>query len=363
VNTTNLPQLTMLDKGTIAPPLSSGAYFDTSTNVENRGTPFGTFRRGHEYYQAMRRSNRVQRGNASQMQWRVDVHADMLRIRRPRELTGLPKPEGAGGGLRGTVTGFSRASRKRMIEFMASVRNTGSMLFLTMTYDDMAWLTHWGTHHDHFEAFRRRFERKYPNWRCVWRVEFQERKSGILIGNKVPHFHLLVFMDGDYEQKAHEAQTQLFSEWGADAWQEITQSTDANHLTYGFHVTPVRNRKHAYSYVSKYVAKAESDDINSGRRWGRIGRFDTSSSETIQLSEDENIILRRLVRRWLKNRSKQFAQKFSKYGIGTGYSVFGIGDTSSKNGCHDIFAGFAQFIVETKRQSAELNGCQYRWDS
>lgn len=353
MNTTKLPQKQLTGKGDARHSLSSGAYFDTSTKVENRGHDFGTFRRGDEYYAKMKASNRVQRGNASNMQWRVRVHADMLRIERPRELTGLPKQPGTGGGLRKEVTGFSRASRKRMIEFMASVRNVGSMLFLTMTYDDMAWLTHWGTHHDHFEAFRRRFERAYPSWRCIWRVELQERKSGILIGNKVPHFHLLVFTGVDYEKASHEAIASGFSGWGAAAWQEITASCDEAHLVYGFHVTPVRNRRHAYAYISKYIAKSEDDSLCIGRRWGRIGRFDTSYSETIQLSDEENIALRRLIRRWIKTKNPKFASRFARGSALTGFTIFGLGDTDRNGMRHGIGCSFEQFIVEVKRQTAE----------
>jgi len=257
------------------------------------------------------------------------------------------------GGVRSAVVGFSRSSRKRMIEFMAKVRHTGSMLFLTMTYDDISLVRDDLDLKAEFEAFRRRFERAFPTWAALWRIELQERKSGIHQGKSVPHYHLLVFTEEKYEDGYLQTIADSFRSWGAVAWQEITTSYEPAHLTYGFHVTPVRSRKQAYAYVSKYVGKAANDNYEIGRRWGRIGQFDTSASETFVLDDQEHIALRRLIKRWLKNKNRAYAKRFSRQSSSRGFSVFGLGDGWDGAGPFDLFSGISQFIVEVKRQSLE----------
>lgn len=333
-----------------AAPLSSAAYFDASTKSRFAARIIAGARRGFRSWVALKLSNRVKRGEAAQKQWRVDVHADMIKITRPRVLTGLPQDNKPRGGLRGEVTGFSRESRKRMFEFMAQIRNTGGMLFLTLTYDDAAWLQKSEAHQDDFEAFRRRFERAFPTWRAIWRVEIQQRKSGMLRSMHVPHFHMIVFTGEGADDYTQAINTARLSDWGNAAWHEITASTDENHRLYGFHVTPVRNRRHAYSYVSKYVGKRDDDGISCGRRWGRIGKFDRSASERVALDDAEITALRRLVKRWLKNRNSRYARRFARQSCKTGFTAFGIGDTGT-SGEVDIFTSAShQFIYEAKRQ-------------
>ena len=277
----------------------------------------------------------------------------MLKVTSPDSLNGKMdrRTDFAGGGIRGDIVGFSRASRKRMIEFMAKVRNQGDMYFVTMTYDDMSWLLKHDDHHSDFEAFRRRFERAFPNWSAIWRVEVKERQTGALQGQNVPHFHLLVFTHRSDDDETKEAHAHGLQAWGVSAWGQILQAENPHFQNYGFHVQPVRNRKHAYSYVSKYIGKVDDDRIQAGRRWGRIGDFDTSCSETITLTDDEAIAFKRLVKRWLRNRNKGFSRRFNRGGKVSGYTVFGLGDTETEGTLRDMFGGYNQFIVEVKRQS------------
>lgn len=265
----------------------------------------------------------------------------------------LRNTEYANGGIRGNVSGFSRASRKRMIELMAKVRNTGDILFLTLTYDDMAWLVKSDDHHADFEAFRRRFERAFPHWRAIWRIEVKQRKSGMLRSMHVPHFHLLVFTGRTDD--ANEKNVESFRAWGADAWQAITKSKTPAHLLYGFHVTRLRNRRMAHSYVSKYIGKRDDDGMEIGRRWGRIGRFNTTASEEFLLSDDENVEFKRIVRRWLKTRTKSraFVKTWCRKPSSVGYTVFGLGDTIDGTTSIELMPPVAVFIAEAKRRCRE----------
>jgi len=308
---------------------------------------------------------------------KLEVFADMIKVSMPDDRNGV-KPRGRSGGAsvfhkpefpfggviglnlncrpggtRSSIAGFSRASRKRMIEFMARVRHNGSMLFLTMTYDDLSLVRDDLDLKAEFEAFRRRFERAFPTWAALWRIELQTRKSGIHEGKQVPHYHLLVFTEEKYEDAYLKTIAESFQSWGAVAWQEITTSFDPAHLVYGFHVTPVRSRKHAYSYVSKYVGKEAHDHFEIGRRWGRIGTFEIAASETFVLDDQEHIALRRLIKRWLKNKNPQFARRFSRMSASAGFSVLGLGDTRADGSPMHMFSGVNRFIVEVKRQSLE----------
>jgi len=342
-------------------PLSSVAYFPASTKNSQVSTykpknPFAS-------WVALKRANRVKRGNTEEKQYRMDVHADMVKITRPRPLTGLPEYKNPGGGIRGKVTGFSRESRKRLIEFMSCVRNDGFKMFLTMTYDDDSYMRRLGNQKADFEAFRKRFERGFPQFSAIWRVETQERKSGILKGTPVPHFHLIVYCNCEVKEEWHDKLTKMFQEWGTKAWQEIVSSTDKNHLIYGFHCTPVRNRKQALSYIGKYIGKVDRDKLSIGRRWGRIGQFDSSASAKIRMDVEEIIILRRLIKRWLRNKNREFASRFAKGRIVHGFSIFGLGDCRDGKGSTTIFEGYDQFLMEVRRQRHEQECGHVCWNS
>lgn len=333
-----------LDKGEIAPPLSSGAYFPASTKP-----------RWKDGITTSRLDWRTQKDNATPAQtrrnphpkpYKVQIYADLLKVKHTVQDAGLTelKSMNGGGGLRDTVQGFSRASRKRLIEFMAKVRNTESMMFLTMTYDDAAWIAKTDDHQRDIEAFRKRFERQFPTWKALWRVELKERKSGDLIGQVVPHFHMLIWTDKIRSENSMDALSNSFLGWGAIAWQEITNSHDDNHLQYGFHCTPVRNRKHAYKYVSKYIAKEDMDNYEIGRRWGRIGKFDCTVGEEFRLDRDEYVQFRRLVKKWLNNKNKSFAKKFARQSPEKGCAVFGLGDTSCEVNYELLFPPYLQML-------------------
>lgn len=335
-------------KGQSRHPLSSGAYFDArheSTHTSNIDTSEYTPMRAAALVKPAQR-RRIRHEKPA----KITVYADMITVKYPDYANGVIDRDRtfSGGGIRGNICGFSRASRKRMIEFMAKVRNYGDMYFVTMTYDDMSWLQKHDDHHSDFEAFRRRFERAFPNFRAIWRVEVKERLSGILKGNNVPHFHLLVFTNRRDSDEDKEANEQGLQAWGVGAWGEILHAENPSFTTYGFHVNQVRSRKHAYSYVSKYIAKMDEDGIEAGRRWGRIGQFDTTSSESLVLSDDEALEFKRMVRKWLKNRNKEFQRKLARTRNCTGYSIFGLGDTLQNGTNAGLFSLFSRMVIQAK---------------
>jgi len=371
-------------KSAIAPLLSSGAYFDGQYKAHHKPS---TVLPGYTATRSLKMPTPAQSRRIPNMQrWKVSVHADMLKIKasdydtgrlqRGRFPGGSKTPEGEEGvegiagdirypepaNRRGSVRGFSRASRKRMIEFMAKVRDTGAMFFATLTYPDHCPHNDDGAWNADFEAFRRRFERAYPTYRAIWRMELVARKSGDYIGVICPHYHLLIFADRSMTENETEETNDTLWAWLSNNWFEIASQDDDRHLEHGSHCNPVRSRKHAYAYVSKYVAKKAEDGLEVGRRWGRIGAFDTSASETHRLTDDEYVIFRRLVKRWLRNRSRAYASRWAKQSPSAGCTVFGLGDTRSDGIPHDVCSPHWQFIVEAKRQCSERETQEY-WQS
>ena len=335
-------------KSALRQDLSTVAYF--AVKHENTHTP-GLVSSEYTSQRNMRRVKPSQTRRIKHVKpVKIAVYADMIKVSIPDEINGKVsrRTDFSGGGIRGNISGFSRASRKRMIEFMAKIRNDGDMYFITMTYDDWSWLKKSDDHHNDFEAFRKRFERAFPNWKAIWRVEIKERLSGILTGSKVPHFHLLVFTGRNDDEDTKTAYSEGLRVWGIENWGAIIQPESDYFEDYGFHVTPVRNRKMAYSYVAKYIGKQDNDNISCGRRWGRIGQFDCGASEIIFLSEDETLELRRLVRKWLKRRQPKFAKRYAKMSVSSGFTVFGLGDTGQNEKRYTLSGGAYSIIWAAK---------------
>jgi hypothetical protein len=94
---------------------------------------------------------------------------------------------------RGQIHGFSRASRRRMMQFLAKVCLDGLLpLFGSTTYPDIF--------PDEAEKFKRdiralieRLKRRFALVGLLWRLEFKRRKTGVNAGKVAPHFHWLLW--------------------------------------------------------------------------------------------------------------------------------------------------------------------------
>lgn len=331
-------------KGHHAPPLSCGAYFDAkheTTHTPNLDPSEYTLSKAMSSVKPSQ-NRRVRHVKPV----KIAVYADMIKVTVPDYANGKHARDrsNSGGGIRGNISGFSRASRKRMIEFMAQVRDEGDLYFVTMTYDDDSWICHWGGHQDQWEAFRRRFERAYPGCKAIWRVELKERQSGLLVGQLVPHFHMLIWTGGYNTDENKRKVADSLQSWGVSAWGEILETENPHFEKYGFHVEPVRTRKRAYAYVSKYIGKIDDDDVQCGRRWGRIGRFDRSYSEIVSLTEDEAVEFKRIIKKWLRGRKSRYSNVISKISADVGYCVFGLGDALTGGVVVTINCGVGRLI-------------------
>jgi hypothetical protein len=184
----------------------------------------------------------------------------------------VAKLQGVGGGragsapgIRGAVAGLSKASRKRMLQVIASIDKSASTppLFVGLTYPGDHWPedpAQWAQDLENFYARLCR-HRSWANIAIIWRKEPQKRGA--------PHFHLFIF-----------GLEFLAWQWVGATWAEITGGNPQTCCR----VEKVRSWRGAMSYASKYLAKRSDDDAGGfttatgtpltevGRHWGVMGR-------------------------------------------------------------------------------------------
>jgi hypothetical protein len=199
-----------------------------------------------------------------------------------------------GGGARSCVTGFSWASRRRLLRAIGAIQwgAVGSRWFLTLTYPAV-FPTDGRECKRHLDIFRRRLCRKYGRpLVLVWKMEFQRRGA--------VHFHILL------PAVAGVALVD-FQRWCSQAWYEVVQSGDAAHLLAGTNV------QEAVSDCSRYMAyalkeKDSQNDVppeftNPGRFWGIWG-FRPEWCGAL-LTEKEFVSLRRVVSAWSRSKGRR----------------------------------------------------------
>lgn len=158
-----------------------------------------------------------------------------------------------GGGLRGRCGPFSKASRRRLMRRMATIRDDATAVFVTLTYP-AEYPADWHTWKRHLDTFLKRLERKRPEAGVVWKLEPQARGA--------PHFHLLIFG----------ASYALLRWWVAQAWFEVVGSGDGRHLRAGTRVERLRSARGARAYAAKYLGKLP-DVLPEGVDWEEVGRW------------------------------------------------------------------------------------------
>lgn len=166
------------------------------------------------------------------------------------------------GGIRGDISGYSSASRRRMMRLISSTERSNRPLFVTLTYPDIY-------NHDHtawkrdIDVFSKRFARSFEDSSFIWRIEFKERKSGSCKGEIAPHFHLLAWGIGLREARR----------FIGKAWYEVVGSGSKEHRKAGVSVERVRGWRGTISYTSKYIAKSDTFPAGwNGRVWGAKNR-------------------------------------------------------------------------------------------
>lgn len=170
--------------------------------------------------------------------------------------------------IRGTIRGFSKASRMRLLKMVATI-DWGMIpcsLFITLTYPDECQWDDPDERNKQRYLFHRNAEKHLGREVCgIWRTEWLPRKSGDCIGMIAPHHHALFLGVGFIPQEKIKL-------W----WKAAIGSI----RTVSIKVKGCRSAKKAALYVSKYCAKVPDEYYldngaylnNQGRHWGYFRR-------------------------------------------------------------------------------------------
>jgi hypothetical protein len=203
-----------------------------------------------------------------------------------------------GGGVRGEISGFSEASRRRLQRKLIRLDMRANWDFVTLTYpgEFSKDATRWKMDLDAFHsAIRRKWGERFGG--AFWRLEQQKRGA--------PHFHLLVYWAGsdvsvsDLRRWVRETWTRIIGKPLNAEWVR-TQVQDVE-------VQPDGGAVKLLHYLLKYLGKIDGDGwidrstgevVNTGRVWGEWGELPYVEPQAIAIAGKDWVILARRVRRW-----------------------------------------------------------------
>lgn len=136
------------------------------------------------------------------------------------------------------------------------LRETALPNFVTLTFPDL--FPTFAAAKRAIDVLGKRWKRRWPSTAILWRMEAIDRKSGSMVGQVAPHFHLMVWGEFD-AAKANED------------WFEVCGNSDYAHFKHGCDVQELDSWKSAMAYVAKYISKID-DEASEGRCWGIINR-------------------------------------------------------------------------------------------
>ncbi|MDO8283364.1 MAG: hypothetical protein Q7U10_12225 [Thermodesulfovibrionia bacterium] len=236
----------------------------------------------------------------------MSIGGRLLMLNRTNSTSG-GKPEGVRQ-TRGAISDLSHSSRKRLMQLCGSidVESMGLPDFLTLTYPG-EWPDEPERWKRDLRALWRRFDRHFPGYVGIWRIEPQERGA--------PHFHVAVWNAPGLVDNAGK-------EWISRQWFEVVGSRDLKHLAAGTSVEPVQTWRKWISYVSKYIAKVGKDgrkqvfDYEIGRYWGIRNKSRLKIKMQMEkVSADKFVRIRRVLKKMIDANKKQRGQKVQKYNI------------------------------------------------
>lgn len=204
---------------------------------------------------------------------------------------------------RGSVSEFSKASRKRLQFFLSMIafRVLQLPVFLTLTYH-YGWKKEDQKYKNDLQLWLQWLRDQYPDIMYLWRLEYQKRLA--------PHFHLILF----FPLSSVFSFDQNFRIRASQAWHRIADPESDAHGQYGFDLRIINNFKRCFYYVSKYVAK-ESHNFREpglGRRWASSFDIPTDPICSVHVPEDFYFDLKRIVRKIVKHRMKK-RSRFVKF--------------------------------------------------
>jgi len=158
--------------------------------------------------------------------------------------------ERTGGGLRGKVNPFSRASRLRLLSYMHKIKplkgGNFHATFITLTYGQSFPTPTVAKRH--LDNFLKRLKRRWTYCSGFWRFEFQQRGA--------PHFHLVLF-GLPFLPKGT-----LQEWWGSVVGKQFWDASTPTLRPPFTRIEALKSHAHAVRYISKYVAKVDDSGFN-----------------------------------------------------------------------------------------------------
>jgi hypothetical protein len=210
----------------------------------------------------------------------VEVYENALVAANPcAPVSSSPDPPQS---VRGRVTSFSAASRRRLRRKLSTLRwsQLPPARFVTLTLHRVP------------DDWHRRFS-VWLQWlrdngaRYLWRLEAQQRGA--------PHWHLIVWCD-DATAAGMRA-----------AWHRTAAAGSRAHHRYGLRVDRLDSYRAVACYVSKYVAKAAGplpDTFRGHRHWGASRNLPCRAIAEAEISERQYFQLRRIMRGLMRARNR-----------------------------------------------------------
>jgi hypothetical protein len=200
-------------------------------------------------------------------------------------------------GIKGSVKGFSRVSRRNLLRRLASINRMAfrtskrRLISVTLTYPT-EYPEDPRVCKSHLKAFRKRLQREFEPFAAFWRLGIQARGAW--------HFHLLLFAPRSFGSV-----TEL-RHFVASGWYEVCGKVSEGHLRAGTHLERVRSWRKATSYAEKYLAKEEEfpEGMETGRIWGIWNKeLLPVRWETVKVSLRDAYRIRRVFRKLARIRS------------------------------------------------------------
>ena len=165
------------------------------------------------------------------------------------------------GGVRGSVLGFSLASRRRLRRWLLSKCVAGCTMYgVTLTVprpDDMSNVC--DKFRNVFHRFRVSWVRCFPRCGFVWRVELQR--------SRVPHLHLISYHDSPVSSSDY------LGLWFSSLSTDFLIPSLSAFARRGVLVELLDGSINSYRYICDHGSKAKQDQLGwIGRQWGIIGK-------------------------------------------------------------------------------------------
>ncbi len=248
--------------------------------------------------------------------------------------------------LRGSIRGFSRHSRLRLREFLATQTLDGELfgvfgVCLTVPWRDLSL----GSAHCAYKAAWNRlkasFAFRFPNSGAVFRHELQTRK--------MPHCHMVLYLSSDDLTACADVRqylTEVFGMMWLKAMAYQLYGGDAcGFSSHGVKVDLLLDNVAMFRYVSDHASKHKREQLGYiGKQWGVFNRSAFRAVDNVRLDFPDlisrNVFFRQVakcVRFRVKSPSSPFGTKLSRKNY-----TLGVSFISSDTACrlYDSVVGF-----------------------